>query len=223
MRKKTALFAAALVAVAAIGFTQTAFAVPTQQCTGEIDGPQTINANLVVPSGVTCNLQGPGLVINGNVSVQPGGRLIIGGATQVNGNVTSTGAGTDSTTDTFAVPESFSVVICNSTITGSVSISSSASQVLVGGTSAGGGGCGGNNIGGDVNLTSNRGQVSVSENSGDDCNIRTCRIGGNVSLTSNKGPTFVVNNDIGGNLACTSNGSVTASGNTANQKLGQCA
>jgi hypothetical protein len=223
MRKTVVAVLAAGLLAATGGVLYTGAAFGATQCTGEIDGPQTIKANLVVPSGSTCNLQGPGLVINGDLTVQPGGRLVSGGGTVINGNVSSTQAGTDSTTNPFGPSESFSVVMCNTTVKGNTTISQSNSQVLVGGTSAGGGGCGGNNLGGNVIIQNNLGRVSLSENSASDCNIGTCGIGGNATVNGNTGPTFVLDNAIGGNLACSSNGTMTASGNTAKNKSGQCA
>src|SRR5437899_7580788 len=87
-------------------------AFATFTCTGS---PSTspINDQVIVPSGATCNLQG--ITVNGNVSVQPGGRLIIGGGSTINGNVSSQRAGTDPNSP-FTGP--FSILVCNSRISG---------------------------------------------------------------------------------------------------------
>jgi hypothetical protein len=184
----------------------------------------TTPGNVVVPSGATCNLQGA--TIGGNVIVQPGGRLIIGGGTTVKGYVTSGGAGTDTANPFGTGPEAFSVIICNSTIGGPVSVSNAASQVLIGGTSSTGGGCGGNNIAGNVSVSNNQSLVTVSENGGT-CRAPggTCKIGGSLFASNNVGPTKIFNNVIAGALACSNNapGAITGGGNTTGgSKTGQC-
>ena len=49
------------------------------------------------------------------------------------------------------------------------------------------------------------------------------KVGGNVTILSNTAPVQVVNNIISKNLSCTSNTTITGSGNIANKKQGQCA
>jgi hypothetical protein len=178
--------------------------------------------NVIVPSGATCNLQEA--TVGGNVVVQPGGRLIIGSGTVVKGSVTANNAGTD-TASPLGSPQAFSVIICNSTIGGNVSISGSASEVTVGGNSSGGG-CGGNSIGGGVSVSNNHGRVEVSDNSpGPDCHVSAgCKVGGGVSVFNNTGPVEVNNNKITGGLSCSGNGTISSSGNTTGgAKSGQCA
>jgi hypothetical protein len=182
----------------------------------------TTSGGVVVPSGATCNLQGA--TVNGTVSVAPGGRLISGSDTVITGGVIASHAGTDNADPFASGAEDFSVIICNTTISGPVSISYSDSQVLVGGTSSSGGGCGGNNIAGSVTLSYNKAIVTLDNNSSSDCNIGTCRIGGTVSVSYNVGPVDVRNNLIGGGLSCSNNGTITGANNTTKgPKTGQCA
>ncbi len=183
----------------------------------------TTPGRVIVPSGATCNLQGA--TVGGSVLVQPGGSLIIGGGSTIKGGVSSSSAGTGNGDPFGTGAENFSVIICNSTISGALSVSNSASQVLIGGTSSTGGGCGGNNIAGSVTVSSNQGIVSVSDNGGS-CAAPggTCGIGGNLSATSNVGPTKIFNNVIAAGLACSNNTPpITGSGNTTGgSKSGQC-
>ena len=219
-RRVLAVMVAGLMVAGGAVFSQGAMAVPSLACTGPMSG--TINANLFVPSGSTCNLQGA--TVNGNVAVQPGGRLVVGGGSTINGNLSSQSAGTDTTTNPFGPAESFSVVVCNSKITGTTIISDSASQVLLGGTSVGGGGCGGNSFGNNVSLSDNHAAVIFSNNGGA-CAAPggTCGVTGNVNITNNTpGPVTVRGNVISGNLSCFGNGTVTSAGNTAKNKNGQC-
>lgn len=190
-------------------------------CTGDLTG--TVNADVIVPSNSTCNIQGA--TVNGNVSVQAGGRIIINGGSTINGNVWAPSLGTD--TQTFSEGRTFSAIICNSKITGTVTLDKAPSEVTVGGTSrALGKGCGGNSIGGNVTLANNTGPVSLSENGGPCQNVPggTCGIGGNANVNSNTGPVSVFDNNITGNLSCALNGTITAAGNTVGgTKNGQCA
>jgi hypothetical protein len=186
---------------AALGpFAVTAHAAPKVTCTTDLSSPPNYPGNVVVPSGETCNLQSA--KVGGNVTVQPGGRLISGAATVIGGSVTSTNAGTDNRDVLGTGAFDFSVVICNSTIKGNVSISGSASSVLVGGP-----GCGGNAIAGDVSLVGNKSRNNhLSSNDPTyDCNLgTTCRIGGNATVNGNK--FFVIqHNKIYGDLTCRDN------------------
>jgi hypothetical protein len=199
----------------------------TYTCTSVFSG--TTSGGVVVPSGATCNLQGA--TVNGTVSVAPGGRLISGSDTVITGGVSASHAGTDNADPFASGAEDFSVIICNTTISGPVSISYSESQVLVGGTSSSGGGCGGNNIAGSVTLSYNQGPVTLAENSPNgDCNIKNCHIGGSVSISYNKigpvlnPPVVVLDNKISGGLSCSNNGDISGSNNsTGGPKTGQCA
>jgi hypothetical protein len=186
----------AIAVTAGLGpFALTAHAAPTVTCTSTLSSPPSIPGNVVVPAGETCFLKDA--TVGGNVTVQPGGRLSILRSV-IQGNVTSTNAGTD-TTD---VP--FSVFICNSKVVGNVTITGSASDVVVGG----GPGCAGNSIGGDVVLTGNR-FVQLDYNSpnlqGRHCSLTVpCRIGGNVTVSNNK-RAEIIYNKIYGDLTCRDN------------------
>lgn len=192
----------------------------TVNCSGDLTG--TVNADVIVPSNSTCNIQEA--TVNGNVSVQAGGRIIIGSGSTINGNVWAPSLGTD--TSVFGEGHPFSAIICNSKITGTVTLDKAPSEVTVGGESAAlQGGCGGNSIGSNVTLASNRGPVSLSANGGQ-CKAPggTCGIGGNANVNSNTGTATVTDNNITGNLNCASNGSVFTSGNTVGgTRNGQCA
>ena len=185
----------------------------------------TVTGNVIVPAGATCNLQGA--TIGGSIVVQPGGRLIVGGGTSIGGSVTASNPGTDTANPFGTGNEAFSVIMCNSRVTGSVSVSGAASQVLIGGTSTTGGQCGGNNIGGSVSLSNNHGPVTVAGNMpSPDCRAPggTCGIGGSLSLTNNTpGPVTVRDNAVTGSISCSGNGTVSSGGNTSPSKTGQCA
>jgi len=168
----------------------------TQSCTGSISG-QTINANITVPSGVTCS--GVGTTINGNVVVQPGGRLSISGNSFIYGNLSSSSAGTD--------PLGFSITFCDSTVSGTIGIVGSASPVRVGAL------CGGNAVGSNVNISNNLAEVSLSGNT----------ITGNAYVNDNTGPTAVQNNKVSGILSCSGNGGFFSAGNSFKHGYGQCA
>lgn len=188
-------------------------------CSGNLAG--SVNADVIVPPNSTCNIQGA--TVNGNVSVQAGGRIIIGGGSTINGNVWAPSLGADTE---FFGGRSFSAIICNSKITGTVTLDKGPSEVTVGGESnALQGGCGGNSIGSNVTLAANRGPVSLSANGGA-CQAPggTCGIGGNANVNSNTASATVTDNHITGNLNCAANGEVSASGNTVGgTKNGQCA
>jgi hypothetical protein len=211
---------------------------------------QTINSNVVVPSGNTCNLQGSR--VKGSVTVEPGGRLVVGGTSRVEGSIASKKAGSDTTTDPMGNGQSFSVVICNTKVSGDVTITQSIDRVVVGG-----GPCGGNAILGAVELTANTGGVELVGNApqaeSGACPIEDprppvgfgldtpCRIDGNTKVSNNSGsidPPYsgasesaaVGYNNIGGNLNCVGNANgvtdiaVSSDSNTvAGSKSGQCA
>ena len=168
-----------------------------------------INGGLTVAAGkyvfVNCT-------VNGAVTVQSGGSLLLQGAS-VNGGVTSTGAN--------------ALMVCNTSINGGVAASGSTSFVLIGdGGDDASPGCGANTVSGGITLTSNSGGFEVS---GD-------HISGSVSLTGNTGPgptaedasPEVEGNTITGGLSCTTSNvpGVTDGGkiNTVTgTKSGQCA
>jgi hypothetical protein len=169
----------------------------------------TINANVAVPSGSWCDIQTQ--TVNGNVSVAPGGGLVIGAGSTINGNVNSNGAGTfPGDKCGGGLITNFSVVLgSGNTFNGHVTIIGSNAGVIVGG-----GGCGSESISRNLAVNSNKSVVNVDGNS----------VSGNAQVNNNTpGPTKVTNNTVTRNLACSGNAAFTASGNTANTKTGQCA
>jgi hypothetical protein len=186
--------------------TVPASAAPPLTCTGTNSG---IYSSVIVPSGFTCYLEGA--TVNGSVTVQPGGRLAVFGST-IKGSVNSDRAGTD-TNRIF-----FSIVICESSITGSVTITRATSNVFVGDPDVG---CDNNTIGGSVTLNSNDVGPELINN----------KISGSVTVNSNQGVTHddpqsahVQFDTITGALNCAGNVNGVKGGvNTAAAKTGQCA
>ena len=70
----------------------------------------------------------------------------------------------------------------------------------------------GNTIAGDLQVTNNTGNTGLTLN----------HVGGNVEVLSN-GATSVFVNTVTGSLDCENNSSIQGGGNTASEKLGQCA
>ena len=181
-------------------------------CTGPLTGP--LSGPVTVPAGATCIIDGA--TVSGAVNVSPGGRLVIFNNSTINGSVNSDRAGTD----TSSLPIYFSIVICNTHITGSVNITRATSNVLVG--DEGEYKCYGNGIDGSVTLSSNAVGAELLGNT----------IKGSVTVNSNHGSTHddpesaeVGDNSIGGSLSCSGNdnGVTPGSGsNTAASKNGQC-
>jgi hypothetical protein len=217
---------------------------PITVCTGTIYGPTPIGS-VTVPSGNTCDLQG--ITVKGNVNVDPGGRLVIGGTSTVKGSISSQRAGSDTTTDPMGNGQSFSVVICNTHVTGTVTITQATDRVVVGG-----GPCGGNALDDAVTLNGNQAGVELVGNAPEAvagaCYIEnpiptglgvTCRIKGTVNVNNNNGtvnPPYtgesaaVGYNQVGDNLNCKGNVngvtdiSSSSDSNTAGgTKTGQCA
>jgi hypothetical protein len=178
----------------------------TSTCTGTISG-LTISGSLDVPAGVTCRLVGD--VVTGNVTVEG---ILYSYGTRFDANVTVTGG---------------VITIAN----GNADASALAGNLTITGSS-------GNNQIGCPNFSNIiRGNVTFSGNSG---NLYVCQatVGGSVTVSNNTR----INNDWSGmyaadlnainagkNLSCSGNLSadgspaVKGSGNTAAQKLGQCA
>jgi hypothetical protein len=214
------LTAAMLISAGGAAFGAAA-APTTTSCTGDLPG--SVTGNVVVPAGGHCNIQG--LNVTGNVLVQPGGTLISGSGSMLGGNVVSGGAG--SAWGPFGY--SFSVLICNTTIGGSVSVSKSTDNVIIGDDDD----CGSNNIARSVSVTSNTGGVEMSNNpSPDACPIGNCGIGGSVTVVSNTGSTHddaaaaeITANRIAGSLICSGNSAMDPDGGNvvAGTKTGQCA
>jgi hypothetical protein len=165
-------------------------------------------ANLLVPKGVTCTLEG--ITVTGSITVQPGGCLIVGQASapaRVGGNINATDAaclsigfgsaigGNVIALGTTGNPSGYSFnFMCNSLIGGSVEINNSekGADWCIGGKAA----C----------------ACAAGEN-----------IIGGLTFDANKGATNnISDNTIGSNMNCAGNTGLTGSGNTASRKLGQC-
>lgn len=63
------------------------------ECTGLIAAAEVVDANVVVPNGVHCGIDG---VVNGNIDVSPDGSLTVGTSATVNGNIKSDSVATTS-------------------------------------------------------------------------------------------------------------------------------
>jgi hypothetical protein len=109
----------------------------------------TISGNqgggLTIPSGQTFDVTSGGKV-NGNVTIQSGGGLVVTGGT-VNGGITSTG--------------SVWLNLCGASISGGLSVTGSTGPVVIGNPAAG---CPINTIKGGLTLTNNAGGVTVAGN-----------------------------------------------------------
>ena len=180
--------------------------------------------NVVVPSTDNgsnfCYIQGA--TILGTLTVQSGGAVIVTGASTIN-NITANGAGTGYD------PYPFSVIMCGSTVNGTMSINGSNSAVVLGSDDAQLG-CTPNTFNGRTNtVNDNRGGVEISGN----------YVNGNLSVNDNSGhidpaldPDAVPNQttDVSNNsdsthkLTCVGNAPVVVStGNTfASYPGGQC-
>jgi len=89
INKTQKLLAGTLALVFAMGLASPAFAVSTFICDGLVEH-QTIDANVVVPKGETCQLAG--VEINGNVDVKKDAEFIIVESSDINGNISAKGA-----------------------------------------------------------------------------------------------------------------------------------
>jgi hypothetical protein len=213
------------VALGVAGALTSAASAAPNPCSGDGSNGGTI----IVPSGTTCNLQGSTV---GSVFVQAGGRLISGSGTHITGSVYSSGAGTDTTSDPFALGAArynFSIIICNTTIDASINVQGSASNVVIGDDEN----CGSNKIGGSVNLSNNTGGVEMLNDVGS-CPIGGCGIGGSVTVNNNTGVTHddpesaeIGANKIAGSLACSGNANGVSNDGSPNTvtgaRTGQCA
>jgi hypothetical protein len=181
------------------------------QCTGTMSG--TIDANVVVPPGASCNLNGA--TVTGNVSIEEGASLDSGfgfaGSTIV-GNVSAT--------------DPVNVILLRSNIGGDVSITGLKGGGCTSGLGAdtiagnvdyansasgsnffeiGGGTCGdgdfANTIVGNVNIESNQGAVMLNGDGAGGGN----QIGGNVDASGNTGGGSIHSNTIQQNFNCSAN------------------
>jgi hypothetical protein len=208
----------------ALGFAISPASAATPPCQGQ---GTDYTGTIIVPAGTTCYLQGG--TITGSVIVQPGGRLVTGSGTHITGSVSADRAGSDTANLLGNGPFSFSVVMCNTIVDGSVSVTRSTDHVLIG-DDLSPFGCGSNRIGGNVTLTGNT-QGVILDNDPTSCPIGACGIGGSVTVSNNTGTTLddvqsaeVANNVIKGALSCFGNqNGVIGGNNTAASKSGQCA
>jgi hypothetical protein len=199
----------------------------------------TINGNLVVPAGNTCQLQN--VTVTGNVQVGKGASLLVepvtGQTVTIGGNVQAThcqfvqllpsgtvsvGGGT--------ISVGGNVQIRNCTGLSGYNAHPSAvpgAQITISGNFA----CDHNSAGCSAIQGSVRGNVQVNNNSnrsGPGADVELTVVGGNVQVNKNNSGSFaslVAVNTIGGNLQCAGNTpGVLGGGNTVTgNKLGQCA
>jgi hypothetical protein len=229
MRRILLAVMVAALGTAGVALSQSASAATT--CTGEMEG--AVPGPVIVPSGAVCDLEA--VVVNGSVTVRPGGVLHVGSGSKIKGNVYSDRGGS-SAPDTTPFGYSFSVLICNTNITGSVTVTRATDEVVIGDDEA----CGANRLDSSVNLNNNTSGVElINAPTPDACPIKptygACRIAGSVNLNGNTGETHddpgfaveVSDNVITGNgLHCTNNAGVLSdNGNTVTggAKTGQCA
>ena len=177
--------------------------------------------------------------VDGNVVVN-GGRLIISGSNNIGQDVQIDGA------DTFSIRRSavingnvyianvplvsgqFKNEVCGSTVNGDLTLEGNNAAVSIG---DGRNGCTPNTIGGNLQATGSTttaifgntiaGDLQVTNNTGN-TDLTLNHVGGNVEVLSN-GATSVFVNTVTGSLDCENNSSIQGGGNTASEKLGQCA
>lgn len=204
-----------------------------QRCTLEyahVKGNVMVNAGFLVMYNST---------VDGNVVVN-GGRLIISGSNNIGQDVQIDGA------DTFSIRRSavingnvyianvplvsgqFKNEVCGSTVNGDLTLEGNNAAVSIG---DGRNGCTPNTIGGNLQATGSTtttifgntiaGDLQVTNNTGN-TGLTLNHVGGNVEVLSN-GATSVFVNTVTGSLDCENNSSIQGGGNTASEKLGQCA
>ena len=182
-------------------------------CNGMFNG--TFNGDLTVTNGQNCVLVGA--TINGNIS-QTGGSLTIGNST-VSGNVQVQGGSTFSSGPYTVFKRNLAIEnivagaapsqVCGTTVQGNLQVQGNGAAVQIGSAVS----CPGNTIGGNAAVDNNIGATTVVGNT----------VGGNLQDDGNTAPTQVFRNTVTGSLQCVSDSSVTGGGNTAAQKVGQCA
>lgn len=211
-----------------VGFTSGALTVnPTgtvppqgNACNGAYQGG-TFNGQITVAPNQICEIDHG--VVKGNL-ISGGGIVILVGST-VTGNVQIDGAATGPSAKQ---PN----LVCASQIQGYLFVGSDPDSVIVGGTA-----CGTTTIGQNVELENDTGAVSVSFTNMSGSLVATNNtstvllsgnsVGQNLQVQNNSdsavNATQVLNNKVVGTITCSGNASITGSGNTAKQKLGQCA
>ena len=203
-----------------------ALAAPVN-CTGVAAFPNNRTGNdITVPTGATCTLSN--VTVGGNVTVQPGGSLVMQGAT-IGGNLT---ANSPASIRIDALPSSCAATSCSqpsiirgdATISGTSSVPAGFAKNYI---------CNGSRVGGDLSITGSTaaapwdlGGATCSFGGatfGNDLTIRTnaarvdlanSRVVNNLTVQNNTGGGSIVNNSLGGFVACGSNTpAYTASGN----------
>ena len=183
-------------------------------CNGTFSG--TFVGNLKVSSGQTCMFVGGG--VTGNIT-QTGGNLVLSGTT-VGGNVQIQGGGAFSIGGFARIVGNLQIQslpanagqnqICGANVIGNLVYENSDAPVNIGGAAM----CPGNTVGGNLQVLSNAAAVGIVGNT---------VTGGNLQVLSDTGSTVVSGNHVAKNLQCSGNTAITGSGNTAQQKQGQCA
>jgi hypothetical protein len=212
-----ALLIAAAIATAAsfLSFTSTVTAVTSAgetMCTTTL-GPVTVRGNLVVPAGAFCRLNGThvtgnvtvesgshlgtpaGPTIDGNVDIEPGGDAVLRLATVVRGN--------------YRCNQCNFADLHDSTVRGNYQDNGLTEGVFLDGSTIGG------------NL-----EIRNSLGGGFGFDVHGNSVGGNFLFEGNSGDpsSDISTNTIKGNLECQGNTPPpTGAGNSAKQKLGQCA
>jgi hypothetical protein len=172
----------------------------------------TISGNLVVPTGAYCDLSGTH--VTGNALVQPKGGLLSDNASSIDGNVrlqnngqfaefNGSKVGRDVRCDHCAVADAQSSTIGGSLLDDGISQGAFIRNDQIGGNLVIWGG-----------RTVPNGPFDIEGNT----------IGSNLGFFNNRGSSTISNNAISETLACSGNQPPPAgSGNTAEQKKGQCA
>jgi sugar lactone lactonase YvrE len=198
-------------------YTTSTGSVPSSgtTCNGVYDG--TFSGNVTVSSGQNCIFVGGGAT--GNVQ-ESGGNLVLS-SSQVGGNVQVNGGGTFTIGPSTTIGGNLEVQnlpagpgpnqICGTTVNGNLTFQGSATALLIGTTTPNS--CAGNRVGGNLTVQNNSAATTIVGNS----------VGGNLIDQNNTAATQVSNNIVGNNLNCQGNTLITGSGNTAKNKLGQCA
>ncbi|MBV9411655.1 MAG: hypothetical protein JO148_08665 [Acidimicrobiia bacterium] len=205
-------------------------AVPAAQaavsCTGVATFPNNRTGNdLTVPGGATCTLSN--VVVGGTVTVQPGGNLVMQGAT-IGGNLIGN---SPASIRIDALPSSCAGSACtqpsiirgDATITGTSSVPTGFGQNYI---------CNGSRVGGDLSIIGSTAAAPWALGSicsfggatfGNNLTIRNnaarvdlvnSRVVNDLTVQGNTGGGSIVNNTLGGFVSCGSNNPVfTASGN----------
>jgi Big-like domain-containing protein len=171
----------------------------TQDVTCDRSYTGQVSSVSVSPTGTTCITAA---TVSGTLIIPAGAHVSLVGST-ITGGVITTGA-------------PGGVIMCSSTVKGSVGISNVTGLVLIG--SPYDDACGGNTFGSGVTLTNNRAGLTFIGN----------QVTGTTQVSNNSGgATTIGANNVGGTLACLGNDPVAANGGHPNtvsgSRTGQCA